>query len=174
MLENRREEQIAQLLAAHQQRLSGYIRTLVPSRTDAEDVLQEVNLFIWRRSDEFKLGTNFGAWAYQIARLHVMNLRKKKPVGVAGLSDAVVEQIAAGAGSDADFAPPRLAALEACLRKLSDKDQVLVRLRYQPDATTQSVAEEVGRSLKGIYQSLNRIRVTLLDCIQRTLSSEAR
>ena len=103
-----------------------------------------------------------------------MSFRKKKPMGVAGLSDVVIEQIASGAGPDADFAPSRLIALEKCLGKLSDKDQVLVRSRYEPHATTQSVAERMGRSLKGIYHSLNRIRMTLLECVQRTLSGEAR
>jgi len=83
-------------------------------------------------------------------------------------------QLAAGAKTDAEFATSRLEALERCLEKLSVKDQTLVRLRYEPDATTQSVAERSGRSLKGVYHALNRIRVTLLECIQRSLTSEVR
>jgi RNA polymerase sigma-70 factor, ECF subfamily len=167
-------EQVAQLLARHQQRLSGYIRQLIPTRTDAEDVLQEVNLFIWRHGEEFQPGSDFAAWAYQIARNRVMNFYKKKPVKTVRFSQAVLEQLAAGADIDADFSPSRLRALEQCLQKLSPKDRTLLVLRYEPDATTQSVAERSKRSLKGVYHSLNRIRMTLLDCIQRTLASEAR
>jgi RNA polymerase sigma-70 factor, ECF subfamily len=165
--------EVAQLLARYQQRLSGYIRHLIPNRADAEDVLQEVNLFLWQHGDEFQPGSNFGAWAYQIARNRVMNFHKKKPADIVRFSETVLEQLAAGADLDADFSPSRLRALEQCLQKLSAKDQTLLLLRYEPDATTQSVAERSERSLKSVYHSLNRVRTTLLECIQRTLSSEA-
>jgi RNA polymerase sigma-70 factor, ECF subfamily len=168
------EAPVAQLLATHQQRLSAFIRQLIPLRSDAEDVLQEVNLFIWQHADEFQPGSNFAAWAYQIARNRVMNFYKKKPVKAVRFSQTVLEQLAAGADIDGDFSPSRLRALEQCLQKLSAKDQTLAVLRYESGATTQSVAERSKRSLKGVYHSLNRIRMTLLDCIQRTLASEAR
>lgn len=174
MNEDRQGEPIAQLLARYQQRLSGYIRHLIPNRADAEDVLQDVNLFICQHSAEFRLGSNFGAWAYQIARNRVVNYHKKKPADIVRFSDAVLEQLAAGADTDADFSPSRLKALEQCLQKLSIKDRALVHLRYEPDATTQSVAERSERSVKSVYHSLNRIRMTLLECVQRTLSMEAR
>ena len=164
-------EQVAQLLASYQQRLSGYIRTLVPMAAEADDLLQEVNLFIWRRADEYQPGTNFGAWAYQIARYHVMTHRKRVARGHLRFSDAVIEQIAA-AGPDAEFSRPRMNALEHCLQQLSEKDLALVRLRYEPEATTQSVAQRCGRSLKAVYHALNRIRTTLLECIQQTIASE--
>ncbi len=174
MLDQEQAELISQLMAGHQQRLSGYIRTLVPQRADAEDVLQEVNLFIWRQGEEFQPGTNFAAWAYQIARNHVLSHRKRVSRSRLRFSDAVVEQLAAEVTADADFAAPRLQALERCLQKLADNDQALVRLRYEPEATTQSVAKRSGRSIRGVYRSLNRIRTALLQCIQRTLAREAR
>jgi RNA polymerase sigma-70 factor (ECF subfamily) len=166
-------ELISQLMASHQQRLTGYIRSLVPDRADAEDVLQEVNLFIWRHGDEFEPGSNFAAWVFRIARYHVLDFRKRR-VAKIRFSDAVVQQLAESAAEGTNFGSSRLHALEQCLQKLPEKDQTLVRLRYEPDATTLSVAERSGRSLKGVYNSLNRIRTVLLECIQRTLAKEAR
>ena len=52
--------------------LYAYILSLLPNREDANDVLQDANLVMWRRSDEFVEGTNFLAWAYQIARYKVL------------------------------------------------------------------------------------------------------
>ncbi len=173
MIDQEQAELISQLMAGHQQRLSGYIRSLVPQRADAEDILQEVNLFIWRHGDEFQPGTDFTAWAYQIAKNHVLNFRKRVARTKLRFSDAVIEQLAAEADA-AGFSTPRLQALEQCLKKLPDKDLDLVRLRYEPEATTQSVAERSGRSLKGVYQSLNRIRLALMECIQRSLARESR
>jgi RNA polymerase sigma-70 factor (ECF subfamily) len=173
MMDQEQAELISQLIADNQQRLSGYIRTLVPQRADAEDVRQEVNLFLWRHGHEFQPGTNFAAWAYQIARNHVLSHRKRVCRSKLRFSDEVVNHLAAEATADIDFAEPRLRALERCLRKLGESDQALVRMRYEPDATTQSVAERFGRPIKGVYRSLSRIRAALLQCIERTLAREA-
>ena len=52
----------------------GFIST--PSRycppLDAEDVLQEANLVLWRKFDQYQEGTNFFAWACQIIRYEVL------------------------------------------------------------------------------------------------------
>jgi RNA polymerase sigma-70 factor, ECF subfamily len=173
MTQSRHDELIAQLLASHQQRLSGYVRTLVPNRADAEELLQEINLTIWRSGTKFQPGTNFAAWSYEIARRFVLNSYKQRPRGLR-FSDALLEQLGATAATESDLASARLDALEHCLRKLSAKDQHLIRMRYEPGTTTQSLAARSGRSLRGLYQSLNRIRTALLECIQRTLARERR
>jgi len=72
-------DQIVQLLTNVQQQLTRYVRTLVPNRTDAEEVLQETNLFVWRHADEFELGTNFAAWACRIAYYQVLTFRRWSP-----------------------------------------------------------------------------------------------
>ena len=70
-------DQVVTLLTGHQQALLQYIRTLLPRRADAEEVLQEVNLYLWRNRDDFEPGTNFSAWAYKTARFHVLSFRKR-------------------------------------------------------------------------------------------------
>ena len=52
-----RDDRIVELLTGVQQQLTRYVRTLVPNRSDAEEVLQETNLFIWRHSEQYELGT---------------------------------------------------------------------------------------------------------------------
>jgi RNA polymerase sigma-70 factor, ECF subfamily len=166
-------DQIVQLLTNVQQQLTRYVRTLVPNRTDAEEVLQETNLFIWRHADEFELGTNFAAWACKIAYFQVLTFRKRQSRSRLRFSDELVEQLAqnavpsvVGENSDAE-------ALDLCMAKLSQPDRDLMDLRYEPGATVEGVAQRVGRSTKAIYAALGRIRTWLLECIQRT-AAEAR
>ena len=90
-------DQIVQLLTNVQQQLTRYVRTLVPNRSDAEEVLQETNLFVWRHADEFELGTNFAAWACKIAYYQVLTFRKRQSRSRLCFSDALVEQLADGA-----------------------------------------------------------------------------
>jgi RNA polymerase sigma-70 factor (ECF subfamily) len=166
-------EQIMQLLTQYQRRLHVYIRSLVPNRTDAEEVLQEVNLFIWRQADEFKLGTDFGAWAYKIAYYHVLTYRKRLARQKLRFSDALMEQLAESAAASAEMTDQRQEALEKCIEKLRKEDRDLVRLRYEVGGTAQALANKLGRTAKAIYYALNRIHLSLLTCIERSLRSEA-
>jgi RNA polymerase sigma-70 factor (ECF subfamily) len=167
-----RHEEIVALLTSHQQRLMFFIRSLVPHRADAEEILQEVNLFIWRDSAKFELGTDFAAWAFQIARFKIGAYRKQQARARARLSDSVVDELAQRAIDLTSTNSQRQDALEHCLQKLMPEDRQLIALRYEPQSTTESVAKSTNRSIKAIYKALNRIQSRLLECIDRTLASE--
>ena len=72
-----RSAELVQLMMKHQRRLFAYIYTLVPSRSDAEDILQETSLTICEKFKDFEIGTNFYSWACQIAYWKVKAARKK-------------------------------------------------------------------------------------------------
>lgn len=169
-----RDEAIVSLLTAHQQRLMVFVRSMVPHRADADEVLQNVNLFIWRNANDYTPGTDFLAWAFRIAHFEVLTYRKRQARERARLCDAVVDQLAEQAQALLPTSNKRQDALEKCLERLPEKDRHLVSLRYEPDATTQSVATRTGRSPKAIYEALTRIRTRLLECIDRTLAAEER
>ena len=163
-------DQIVQLLTGVQQQLTRYVRSLVPHRADADEVLQETNLFIWRHSDEYELGTNFVAWSCKIAYYQVLTQRKRQIRGRLRFSDVLVEQLATGIAKNTDWVSEETEALESCMEKLSVQDRELIDLRYEPDATVEGIALQLGRSTKTIYNALGRIRTWLLECIQRTVS----
>src|SRR3954462_11413235 len=65
------------LMTRHQRQVFSYIYTLVPDRYDAEDLLQETSLVICEKFDDFKEGTDFVAWACQIAYWPIRYARQK-------------------------------------------------------------------------------------------------
>jgi RNA polymerase sigma-70 factor (ECF subfamily) len=167
-----REELFLQLFLSHQRRIFAFLLALVPDWSDAEDLLQETSVVIWRKLDEFEPGTDFAAWALSIARYQVLNYRKKQRRDLVLFSDETLEMLAdqmATLGRDDEA---RRDALENCLKKLGPRDSELIQMRYQPRATTQMVAERVGHSIQAVYKALNRIHGQLLRCIRRTLAAE--
>ncbi|HVJ69575.1 MAG TPA: sigma factor, partial [Caulifigura sp.] len=72
-----RSEELVSLITWHQRRLFAYIMSLVRSPNDAEDILQEVNVVLWRKRDDFHAGTDFLAWAFRISRTQVMAFRAR-------------------------------------------------------------------------------------------------
>src|SRR6185436_5305722 len=89
-----RMKELVLLMTQHQRRIFAYIYTLVPDRHAAEDILQETSLVICEKFHEFKTGTDFVAWANQIAWWQVRATRTKFARSKVVFDDAVLEKIA--------------------------------------------------------------------------------
>lgn len=167
------DEEFVHLFTQAQRRLFLFILAQVPNPADAEEILQETNVIIWRKRAAFRLGTNFFAWACRIASYEVLKFRDRRRRDRLRFSNEFVERIAAEVISGADNFEERQRALAGCLKKLRPKDCELIQRRYAPGETGQSVAAMLGRPVNSVYQSLGRIRRTLLDCVRRHLAIEA-
>ena len=167
-------ERFAQLLATCQRPVFLYALGLVHRAADAEEIVQETNLVLWRKFDEYRAGTDFARWACRIAHYEVLKFREKKRHGERLFSNEFIEVMARESEHAMDQLAARRRALTGCLGKLSESDRQLVTGRYQPSATTRSVAEAFGRSVQGTRKALHRIRMALLACIERTLAVEER
>jgi len=64
------------LLVSNQRCIWAFILSLIPSKVDAEDVLQETLLEMWRKFDTFEIGTDFVAWGVTVAKYKVFEFRK--------------------------------------------------------------------------------------------------
>lgn len=167
------DAEFVQLFTKHQRRLYLYILAQVPNPLDAEEILQEANVVIWRKFDRFQPGTSFLAWAGQIARFEVLKHLDRRRRDRVRFSDLFVEQIADEALAEAPQLEERRRALIFCLGTLRQRDRELIRLRYSPGETGHNLAKLLGRPVNSVYQSLGRIRKTLLECINRRLAAEA-
>ena len=161
------------MLATCQRRVFLYALGLVHNPNDAEEILQQTNLVLWRKFDQFEQGTDFDRWACRIAYYEVLKARENQG-RMRLLSSDFIDTMAAEAEKSLDLLDDRREALSGCLKKLREKDRYLVMRRYQHRATTRSVAETLGRSVQGTRKSLHRIRMALLACIERTLAARER
>ncbi len=165
-------EQFVRQLTACQNRLYGYIYALLPDANGANDVLQETNVVLWRKSDQFEPGTNFAAWASRVAYLEVLAYRKRKGHDRHVFDDALLGQVADAATKSSRKIGGQQAVLRECMEKLSDRERRMVTERYGPGGSVQQIAATVGRSVGAISQMLYRIRLGLLECVRRNLSTE--
>lgn len=165
-------EEFVHLFSRHQRKIYLYVLSQVPNPVDAEEILQDTNVIIWSKYQQFRPGTNFSAWACQIANYEVLKYRDKRRRDRLLFSDEFVRQVAADAMEHADALDSRRQALLRCLGKLQQDDRELIQRRYAPGESGKSVAESLERPVNSVYQSLGRIRRTLLDCITRRLAAE--
>ena len=165
--------ELVQLMMKNQRRIFAYIMTLVPSRTDAEDILQEASLTICEKFSEFKIGTNFYSWACQIAYWKVRAARKKFATSKVVFNEEVLEVISQTRVELEEELDYRHGALSRCLQKLNERDRRMVLVRYESGHNVKAAAQACGRTIQGAYKALTRIRKNLYDCVNLEVASES-
>ncbi|NOY43607.1 MAG: sigma-70 family RNA polymerase sigma factor [Planctomycetes bacterium] len=160
------------LFTAHSRRIHGFISMLLPSGADVDDVFQETGRVLWEKFDQFEEGTNFFAWASSIARFQTLAFLQRNRRSRIKFSTEFIQTVSEQVLEDADVLEEKHRALAECVEKLKPRDHELIQLRYSPNATTKSVAKQVGRPVGGLYKALNRIENVLLDCVRLTLRRE--
>lgn len=175
MSDPKRYDEFVGLLQRGTGQILAYINALLLNWNDAEDVFQETCVVLWQKFDEFEPGTNFLAWALRIAQFKAMDFRKSRTRREAHWKPELqAAMIADVAGRDDKNAEDDLARLVECMNKLGDGDRQLVQACYGDDVPVREIADLSGRSPQSVHNSLRRIRLTLLECIERLLDREDR
>ncbi len=161
------------LLMENERRIYAYIYSLIGNRADAEDILQETSIVLWDKFSSFdQQSGNFIAWSFRVAYLTTQNFRRKqgrsKVFFSSNLSDAIAEKTSTMV-RELDRRHDHLAN---CIKRLTPSDQELLNLRYDLDASVESVAKKSGRTIQAIYKALSRTRAVLSDCVNRSMSLE--
>ncbi len=154
-------------MLTNQNRLFGFIMSLVGNREQANDVLQQTNLVLWEKLDSFEPGTNFMAWAFQIARYQVMAYRQKQGRDRHVFDDETVSLVASAFEQHSEQFDDRLTALTHCIQQLPDDGRSLIRRRYGDGWSVKNLADELGQTANRLAVKLHRLRALLMECIQQ-------
>ncbi|MCM8537568.1 MAG: sigma-70 family RNA polymerase sigma factor [Lentisphaeraceae bacterium] len=163
-------EDYLKLLAEHEYAIRVYIITMIPRLSDADDIMQEVRLIMWKKFGTFELGSNFKAWALQIAYYRIMDFRRrkgrenKKLIFTDEFYDAVEQASKKLNPEDSD----KRQSLLNCVGKLQDQHKKIIFLRYKERVSIEEISEKIGRTVTATYRVISRIRASLKKCINTT------
>src|SRR5829696_2732090 len=89
-----RTEEFVRLLTQHQSLVRGFFFTLLPFHSEADDLFQRTSIVLWRKFDQFEIGSDFGAWGCQIAKLEVQNFKRVEKRDRLCFSDELLTSLA--------------------------------------------------------------------------------
>ncbi len=161
-------------LAALQPQLRGYIATLLPGCSEIDDVLQEVNVLIWEKRDEFGGAGNFRGWAFRCAYFKALAWRRDAiRSGWLVFSETLMQKVAHAAEDFWDHRTARRsAALQECVGSLTPEDGLLLKARYERGTSLAQLAARTGKTADAVYKAISRLRAALRTCVERKLSRE--
>lgn len=165
-------EQFVRQLTENQNRLYGYVYSLLGDRSWTADVVQETNLVLWRKIDEFQPNRPFLPWAFAIARFQVLaHVRDQKRDRLL-LDVELVETLSVDAERQAGQMDVVRRALRPCMQMLTPTNRELIERRYFHAMSVADIAEAVDRTVGSIKVALLRIRRQLGKCVQQRLAAE--
>lgn len=145
-----KERAFLQLMDTFKEPVYWHIRRLVVSHEDAEDILQETFINVYRFSDSFKGESRIFTWLYRIATNEcIKHFRKNKK----WLKNAVsiTEKLAGElAGSDLENSDMMLVKFQQAILQLPEKQRIVFNLRYYDELSY----EEIGQILKSSVNTL--------------------
>jgi RNA polymerase sigma-70 factor (ECF subfamily) len=153
----------------HRHRLFHFILSLVNDFHCSEDILQEVSITAMNRFESFRPGTSFWAWLREIARLKMLEHRRKWSKTGLNLDPEQIKQFSVIFDKSSVDWEKEQEALKHCMTQLSKNNRKLVQLRYNENKTMATIGETVRRTPLAVQIALSRIRKTLSICIQRQL-----
>lgn len=163
------DEQFVKLLVAEQLKLMNYITALLGDPDAANGVLQETNLVLWRKADEFSPGSCFSAWAQKVAYWQVRAYIRDRARDRHFFSKELVDQLASHRAHERGESDTQI-ALRHCLKNAGKENVDILRRRYEEDCTIAEVAQQLGKSVSAIKVRLMRVRQALQKCITEKLA----
>ena len=147
------EERISEIYAADPERgfrmivekfqspMYWHIRRMVISHEDAEDVLQETFIRIFRAMDDFRQESSLTTWVYRIATnecIRFLNRKKEQAVSTEEVHDELMSKLMASEYVDYDNAME--VKFQQAILSLPEKQRLVFNLRYYDELKYEEIS----------------------------------
>ncbi|RKD87837.1 RNA polymerase sigma factor [Mangrovibacterium diazotrophicum] len=157
-LRNEETKQVAfrNVVTLYKERLYWHVRKIVLDHEDADDILQNTFIKVWRNIDSFRAESGLYTWLYRIATNESLTfLNQKKRKSFRGTDEEVNDYLVENIQADPYFNGDDLQLkLQEAIAKLPEKQRLVFNMRYYDDIKYQDMEKILDTSegaLKASY-----------------------
>lgn len=150
-----REKAFTAIIKKYQERLYWHIRRLVVDHEDANDVVQNMFIKVWKALDNFREDSQLYTWLYRIATneslTFIAQSKKRKAYSISDEENGLSNQLKAADNFDGNKAEWKL---QLAMQQLPEKQRVVFNLRYYDEMPYQEMSRVLDTSegaLKASY-----------------------
>ena len=151
-----RNEAFNLLLKKYQQKIYWHIRRLVINHDDADDLVQEVFIKVWKNLADFRSDSQLYTWLYRIATnesITFLNRQKlKNNVSLDEVGYDLAESLSDSTYFDGDKAQMKL---QKALLTLPEKQRLVFNMKYFDEMKYDEISEILGTSVGGLKASFH-------------------
>jgi RNA polymerase sigma-70 factor, ECF subfamily len=164
-----KHDRFLRLIAEHQAALHTFVRSLLPNRAEASEVMQDVNVVLWQKFDSAE---NFKKWAFGVARLEALKFLQTRARDRHVFDDELANRLADELIQREPAHLTQREALDDCLLKLPETQREIALAAYTKGVRMNDLAARLGKTPMALYKLLHRTRQMLLECVRRKLARE--
>jgi RNA polymerase sigma-70 factor (ECF subfamily) len=135
------EQGFRMLVEKYQSSIYWHIRRMVISHEDAQDVLQETFIRIFRAMDNFREESSLSTWIYRIATnecLRFLNRRKEQALSTEEVQEELMNKLMA---SDyVDYENAMEVKFQQAILQLPEKQRLVFNLRYYDELKYEEIS----------------------------------
>nr|WP_294895885.1 sigma-70 family RNA polymerase sigma factor [uncultured Pedobacter sp.] len=152
--EKTRNEAFGLLLKKYQQKVYWHIRRMVLNHDDADDLVQDVFIKVWKNLANFRQDAQLYTWLYRIASNECITfLNKKKAKNNVSL-DELPEQLTDNLNEENYFSGDAIQKkLQKALLTLPEKQKLVFNMKYYDDLKFQEISDVLGTSVGALKAS---------------------
>ena len=155
------------IVKRYNQKLSRYIRRLaIISAEDAEDILQDVFIKVYKNLNDFDCDLKFSSWIYRIAHNEAVSHYRKRQVRPQGhsidLDDASVRSLASDLDIERNADKQLLKEkIDLALIRLEEKYREIIVLKYFEEKNYGEISDIIRRPPGTVASLLNKAKKKL-------------
>lgn len=155
-------------LVAHQEVLRAFVGAALSCYPDdIDDVVQNANLAVIRRVDDFDPARPLLPWLIAFAKRQILAFRSKRGAERLVFDEAALERLAETYVTCDSADLPVMTRLAICKRKLDEETRKMLEERYGDDRKPRELAKLHGTTSREIRNRLTYARRKLAECIMR-------
>jgi len=143
-----------ELVNTYKERLYWHVRRIVLDHDDADDVLQNTFIKVYRSIDGFKGESKLYSWMYRIATNEALTFLKQKSRKLGVSNDELQERMADTLQSDVYFEGDEIQLkLQKALATLPEKQKLVFNMKYFQEMKYEEISEVLETSVGGLKAS---------------------
>ncbi len=161
--------ELVHMITPFQQKLYRYALRIVGDHMEAEDVIQELLIKIWKKKDQFLAIDNKEAWCMTLTRnMSIDKTRKKKKHRASNIEDFYFIKDSSSTPYQSMESQDNMSKLQSIISGLTEKQQTVIHLRDVEGYSYKEISEITGYTVDQIKVYLHRARMILRKQINRS------
>ena len=144
------------LVKTYQERLYWHIRKIVLNHDDADDVLQNTFMKVWRNLDKFREESSLYTWLYRIATnesiTFVNSVKKRSLIPMNDTTEFLLQNMVSDEFFEGDEIQVRL---QDAILKLPEKQRIVFNMKYYDDLKYEDMSEILETSVGALKASFH-------------------
>ena len=142
------------LVREYQERIYWHVRKMVLDHEDADDLVQEIFIKVWKNLSKFREDSKLYTWVYRIATNECLNFLKKKKrrffLPIHDLEGELAEKLTSSIDPSTDEIEMKL---QKAILKLPDKQRIVFNMKYYDEMKFADIAEITVTSIGALKAS---------------------